>query len=140
MLFCCILKINYLVCNNWVDLLFLQEFVEDFKIPPCPKCEGILKPDIVFFGDNVPKERVDLINEEIDNCDALLVLGSSLSTYSGYRIALKVKEQHKTIGIVNIGPTRADDLADFKIHAKCSEVLLDLVHSNSSKEQKQQIT
>lgn len=82
----------------------------------------------------MPKERVDVINEEVENCDALLVLGSSLSTYSGYRIALKVKEQHKSIGIVNIGPTRADELADFRIHAKCSEVLLSLVQNNSSQQ------
>lgn len=83
-----------------------------------------MKPDIVFFGDNVPKMRVNEINNEIDKCDSLLVLGSSLSTYSGYRIALRAKELGKNLGIINIGLTRADDLADFKINTKCSEVLL----------------
>lgn len=98
--------------------------MHDFKIPPCPECSGVLKPDIVFFGDNVPRARVDEINAEVDNCDALLVLGSSLSTYSGYRIVLRAKELHKPVAIVNIGATRADDLADFKLSAKCSDVLL----------------
>uniref|UniRef100_A0A1B6KFT4 Deacetylase sirtuin-type domain-containing protein n=1 Tax=Graphocephala atropunctata TaxID=36148 RepID=A0A1B6KFT4_9HEMI len=106
------------------DIDLPQEFVEDFKTPACPKCGGVLKPDIVFFGDNVPKARVDAINEEVDRCDALLVLGSSLSTYSGYRIALRARERDKQVGIVNIGPTRADHLAHFIVNAKCSQVLL----------------
>ncbi|XP_046688657.1 NAD-dependent protein deacylase Sirt4-like [Homalodisca vitripennis] len=113
------------------DIDLPQEFVEDFKTPACPKCGGMLKPDIVFFGDNVPKSRVDAINDEVDKCDALLVLGSSLSTYSGYRIILRVKELHKQVGIVNIGPTRADHLVDFKINAKCSEVLQHCKQQNS---------
>ncbi|XP_054274051.1 NAD-dependent protein deacylase Sirt4-like [Macrosteles quadrilineatus] len=109
------------------DIELPQEFVEDFKTPSCPKCGGILKPDIIFFGDNVPKNRVDEINNEVDKCDAILVLGSSLSTYSGYRIILRAKEQDKEIGVINIGPTRADEQAEFRISAKCSDILLQYV-------------
>lgn len=100
-----------------------QRVESSFKVPPCPNCGGILKPDIVFFGDNVPKSKVEAVEKEVLACDSILVLGSSLSTLSGYRIILHAKRLAKPIAIINIGPTRADSSALLKINAKCSDIL-----------------
>ncbi|CAG2203280.1 SIR2L4 [Mytilus edulis] len=93
------------------------------RVPSCQKCGGVLKPEIVFFGDNVPRPRVDFVFDKVKESDSLLVLGSSLEVYSGYRFVNAAHEQKKPIAIVSIGPTRADKLADIKINTKCSEIL-----------------
>lgn len=82
-----------------------------------------MKPDITFFGDNVPLERVQLVKKSLTASDGLLILGSSLSVFSGYRIVLQAIEEKKKVAIVNIGPTRADKLINFKISAKCGDIL-----------------
>ncbi|KAK2714518.1 NAD-dependent protein deacylase Sirt4-like [Artemia franciscana] len=105
------------------DVELTQMQIEGFFVPPCPNCFGVLKPDIVFFGDNVPKSRVDKVFNHLEESDALLVLGSSLYVYSGYRFTLRAKELNKSIAIINIGKTRADHLADLKINAKLSDIL-----------------
>lgn len=105
-------------------MFFVQELVDNFKVPDCPQCGGILKPKIVFFGDNVPKSILDNVDDEVAKCDALLVLGTSLSTYSGLRIIHRVSELKKPIGIINIGPTRGDSFAEFRINARCGDVLV----------------
>lgn len=89
----------------------------------CPNCGGNLKPDIVFFGDNVPKDRIENISKMIKKSDGLLVLGSSLQVFSGYRIVLNVHELELPVAIVNIGPTRGDHLATVKISAKCGDII-----------------
>ncbi|KAJ3671669.1 hypothetical protein LUZ60_007748 [Juncus effusus] len=96
---------------------------ENFEIPECKTCGGILKPDVVFFGDNVPKERADKSIEGARECDAFLVLGSSLMTMSAFRLARSAHEAKAPIAIVNIGDTRADDLVSLKINARCGEIL-----------------
>lgn len=105
------------------DVDLTQEQVEGFVVPPCEKCGGVLKPDIVFFGDNVPQHIVQDVKQKVEHSDALLVLGSTLSTYSGYRIALQAKDAKKPIAILNIGKTRADDIVHLKIDGRCGEVL-----------------
>ncbi|GBP70091.1 NAD-dependent protein deacylase Sirt4 [Eumeta japonica] len=105
------------------DVDLPQDQVENFKTPHCSKCEGPLKPDIVFFGDNVPKSRVDKVRTEISYSDALFVIGSTLTVYSSYRIVLQAKEENKDIAILNIGPTRADNLVKLKVSAKCGAIL-----------------
>ncbi|XP_026391903.1 NAD-dependent protein deacylase SRT2-like isoform X2 [Papaver somniferum] len=96
---------------------------EDFDIPNCQKCNGILKPDVVFFGDNVPKDRANKAMEASKGCDAFLVLGSSLMTMSAFRLVRAAHEAGASVGIVNIGPTRADDFVPLKIIARCGEIL-----------------
>ncbi|RZF46155.1 hypothetical protein LSTR_LSTR012136 [Laodelphax striatellus] len=108
------------------DVELDNSVVERFTVPSCPQCSGVIKPDIVFFGENVPKDRVALVAKEIDSCDSALVMGSSLSTYSGLRIVTQVKDLGKPVAILNIGSTRADTFADFKIEARCSDVLTKL--------------
>lgn len=92
-------------------------------MPDCPKCGGILKPEIVFFGDNVPKERAEKLSNLVCNSDSLLVVGTSLLVYSGYRILLHTHELGIPIAIINIGTVRGEDKAQLKISAKCGDVL-----------------
>lgn len=103
--------------------------MEKFKAPLCPKCEGPLKPDIVFFGDNVPKARVEAVRSQVSSSDAVFVLGSSLTVYSSYRIILQARDEHKKIALLNIGPTRADDIVDIKVSTKCGDILPELCNS-----------
>ncbi|KAF4360644.1 hypothetical protein F8388_011279 [Cannabis sativa] len=96
---------------------------EDFHIPTCEMCNGVLKPDVVFFGDNVPKCRADRSIQAAKDCDAFLVLGSSLMTMSAYRLVRAAHEAGAATAIVNLGETRADDLVPLKINARLGEIL-----------------
>jgi len=82
-----------------------------------------MKPDVVFFGENVPRERVVSAFEATDRAKALLVVGSSLMVFSGYRFVRRAADAGKPIAIVNRGRTRADELATLKIDAGCEQVL-----------------
>lgn len=95
----------------------------DFVVPDCPVCGGILKPDVVFFGEPVPRERVSRAFDGVAHADALLVVGSSLMVYSGFRFAEAAAAAGKPIAAVNLGRTRADHLLALKINAPCAEVL-----------------
>ena len=99
------------------------EGTESFVVPACPSCNGILKPDVVFFGEAVPPSRVELSLNKLAEADVLLVAGSSLTVNSGYRFARQAAKAQKPIVIVNIGPTRADSLASAKIEANTSLAL-----------------
>ncbi|KAI1294906.1 NAD-dependent protein deacylase Sirt4 [Halotydeus destructor] len=92
------------------DVELSESLVSRFIVAPCPGCGGLLKPDIVFFGDNVPKERVLNVYRSIESTEALLVIGSSLHVYSGYRFILHAKDHGKPTAIVSIGKSRADHL------------------------------
>jgi NAD-dependent SIR2 family protein deacetylase len=97
-----------------------------FVVPDCAECGGILKPDVVFFGEPVPRERVARAFEGVAQADALLVVGSSLMVYSGYRFAEAAAAAGKPIAAVNLGRTRADHLLAFKVGAAADEVLGEL--------------
>ncbi|MQL82053.1 hypothetical protein Taro_014531 [Colocasia esculenta] len=106
------------------DIDIDEKFWEkDFDIPNCTRCNGLLKPDVVFFGDNVPKDRADKAMEAARECDAFLVLGSSLMTMSAFRLVRAAHESGTSVAIVNIGETRADSLVPFKVRARCGEIL-----------------
>ncbi|XP_058786494.1 NAD-dependent protein deacylase SRT2-like isoform X2 [Vicia villosa] len=96
---------------------------EDFIIPTCQKCNGVLKPDVVFFGDNVPKDRADMAMEASRSCDAFLVLGSSVMTMSAFRLVRAAHEAGAATAIVNVGLTRADGIVPLKINARLGEIL-----------------
>ena len=100
-----------------------EGFEAGFAPPDCPACGGMLKPDVVFFGDNVPKARVGAVSTAIDNADGLLVVGSSLMVYSGYRFAEHAHRQGKPVMAVNLGKTRADHLLAAKVEQDCGEFL-----------------
>lgn len=94
-----------------------------FHIADCPRCDGILKPDVVFFGDFVPRDRVSSALETLKASDGLLVIGSSLMVYSGFRFCRYAKEWGKPMATLNLGRTRADSLVDLKLNAGISETL-----------------
>ncbi|KAM5577867.1 NAD-dependent protein deacylase SRT2 [Rosa sericea] len=94
---------------------------ENFHIPTCQKCNGVLKPDVVFFGDNVPKDRADKAIQAAKECDAFLVLGSSVMTMSAFRLVRAAHEAGAATAIVNVGVTRADNFVPLKINARLGE-------------------
>jgi NAD-dependent SIR2 family protein deacetylase len=102
----------------------------DFTMLDCPDCGGILKPDIVYFGESVPKHVVEQGFSMVDESDALLVLGSSLTVMSGLRFVRHAKRAGKAIIIVNRGHTRGDEYATLKIDGSCSHVLTALADSD----------
>ena len=97
--------------------------VERFVVPSCARCGGVLKPCVVFFGDNVPRATVDEAFEAADAADILLVVGSSLAVYSGYRFLRRAVEQGTTVAIVNRGQVRGEEHAALKIEASIGETL-----------------
>jgi NAD-dependent SIR2 family protein deacetylase len=101
----------------------------DFRVPGCPACGGRLKPDVVFFGETVPRERVARSLSALEAADALLVVGSSLMVFSGFRFARRAAELGRPIAAVNRGRTRADDLLGLKIEADCTAALPRLADS-----------
>src|SRR5689334_21729183 len=96
---------------------------ETFDVPACDACGGMLKPDVVFFGENVPLERVQRAMAPIASSDAMLVVGSSLMIYSGYRFVTAAADAGKPVAAINIGRTRADDLLTLKIEDRCANAL-----------------
>ncbi len=94
-----------------------------FEVPPCSSCGGLLKPHVVFFGESVPPQRVESAMRALARSDAMLVVGSSLMVYSGYRFAEAAARAAKPIAAVNLGCTRADDLLALKIEEPCARAL-----------------
>jgi NAD-dependent SIR2 family protein deacetylase len=112
------------------------EDTSGFVVPPCEVCGGLLKPDVVFFGENVPKPRVERCYTAVDALaapggegegGALLVAGSSLTVMSGFRFVRHAAKAATPVVIVNCGATRGDDLAAYKVEVGCSEFLSELV-------------
>lgn len=94
-----------------------------FDVPPCPHCGGIVKPDVVFFGEAVPRARVDAATHAWQAADAVLVVGSSLMVYSGYRFVDAAARAGKPVAAVTLGRTRADALLTLKVDEPCGEAL-----------------
>jgi NAD-dependent SIR2 family protein deacetylase len=109
-----------------------DSIVDYMTVPDCDDCGGVLMPDVVFFGGTVPRERVDVTRQAIEDADALLVAGSSLKIFSGYRFVRMAHELGKPIAIVNRGETRGDHLADVKVSEDAGEVLAQLASSLGS--------
>ena len=99
-----------------------------FNVPACEVCGGMLKPDVVFFGESVPRERVAAVRAALVEADALLVVGSSLMVYSGYRFVEDAVAAGKPVAAINRGRTRADALLALKIEQDVGATLQALVH------------
>jgi NAD+-dependent protein deacetylase sirtuin 4 len=97
--------------------------VEAFEVVGCRGCGGDLKPDVVFFGGTVSEATLAVAWELHDRAEALLVVGSSLTVYSGFRFVRRANERGLPIAVVNLGPTRADDLAQARVSAAAGQVL-----------------
>ena len=98
----------------------------EFVVAPCLRCGGRLKPDVVFFGENVPRDRVEAAYAMVEQAEALVVVGSSLTVMSGLRFVRFQAKRALPVIIINRGETRGDDLATVKLDAGCSETLLAL--------------
>ena len=101
-----------------------------FEVPSCDGCGGLWKPDVVFFGERVPPSRVEAAFAALERADGMLVVGSSLMVYSGYRFARAMADLGRPIAAVNLGRTRADELLTLKVSARCAEALAFLLAQN----------
>jgi len=106
--------------------VFAEDFAS-FRVPPCPACGGLLKPGVVFFGESVPPARVADAYARVREADALLVVGTSLQVFSGWRFVREAADRGVPIAIVNRGATRADGIARVKVAGSCGAVLEALV-------------
>ncbi len=101
----------------------IPDIPRSFTIPDCPHCSGILKPNVVFFGENVAAPTLERAWRVLDDASMLLIVGSSLTVYSGYRFLKRACAQHKPVVLLNLGNTRGDEEADLKIEAQAGPAL-----------------
>lgn len=104
-----------------------EAHLDAFVVVPCAMCGGTLKPDVVYFGERVPEDRVEASFDLVDAASALVVLGSSLHVFSGRRFVAHAAKAGKPVAIVNQGPTRADDLASLRLDVPLGQTLSALV-------------
>ena len=107
--------------------------VESIMVPGCENCGGTLKPDVVFFGGSVAREKVEHCMSALERADALLVAGSSLQVWSGFRFCRRAGELGKPLAIINPGQTRADPLATLRVRAECGPLLHDVANALQSR-------
>lgn len=100
-----------------------EEIERAYRVVGCLRCGGNLKPDVVFFGENVPRERVEAAYARVDEADALLVVGTSLTVFSGFRFVKRAHAADTPVAIVNVGRTRGDALAAVKVEGRAGAVL-----------------
>jgi NAD-dependent SIR2 family protein deacetylase len=105
------------------DADLVAEAVERFDVAPCASCGGVLKPRVVFFGENVPRAVVDEAFQALDAAELLLVVGTSLAVYSGYRFLRRAVERGIPVAIVNRGAVRGEERATLKIEAETGATL-----------------
>ncbi|MFK7845243.1 MAG: NAD-dependent protein deacetylase [Rhodothermales bacterium] len=102
------------------------EQTKNFRVPNCALCEGVLKPNVVFFGENVPQPRVDTAWRFLDEAEMLLVVGSSLAVYSGYRFVIKADKQSKPVAMINLGESRGDKHAKINLQGSAGVLMTEL--------------
>ena len=105
--------------------------VDAFEPPRCERCGGLLKPDVVFFGENVPSQRYEEARDALAGADALLVAGSSLMVYSGFRFVRQAHDAGLPIAIVNRGRTRGDEFAQLKIAGDVGTLLTEAIEATA---------
>jgi NAD-dependent SIR2 family protein deacetylase len=108
-----------------------DELVAGFEVPPCAACGGVLRPNVVLFGENVPAATVDEAYRLVDGARVLLVLGTSLAVFSGYRFLRRAAARSIPIFVVNRGPVRGEEHATLKIDASLGATLGRLVRRAS---------
>ncbi len=105
------------------DVVLAEEWIDSFRVVDCRSCGGVLKPDVVFFGENVPRPRVQHCFDLTEEAGALLVLGSSLTVASGHRFVRRAAERAVPVAIVNRGATRGDPQALVRLDASLGPTL-----------------
>lgn len=105
------------------DALLEPAALAGFHVPPCFECAGMLSPDVVFFGDGVPRATTETAEQHLADADALLVVGSSLVVFSGYRFCRLAADSGKPVAALNLGKMRADPLLSLKVELACEHAL-----------------
>jgi NAD-dependent SIR2 family protein deacetylase len=100
-----------------------SEDFSSFVVPSCQSCGGVLKPDVVFFGENVSRDIVATAQRHLSEADGMLIVGSSLMVYSGFRFVQMAAQNGLPIAAVNLGRTRADHLLTLKVEGRCEAAL-----------------
>ncbi len=100
-----------------------REWTSTFRVAACERCDGVLKPDVVFFGESVAPAVVERAYALVESAEALLVVGSSLAVFSGYRFVRRAHDRGLPIAIVNLGETRGDPYATVRVDGRAGEVL-----------------
>ena len=108
------------------DAEVADDHVASFEVPACVRCSGVVKPRIVFFGESVARSVVDEAFRVVERCEVLLVAGTSLAVFSGYRFLRRAAELGIPIAIVNRGPVRGEELAELKVEGSTGAVLDEL--------------
>jgi NAD-dependent SIR2 family protein deacetylase len=103
--------------------------VAGFELVACDSCDGVMMPDVVFFGGSVPRPTLDAAWATFDRAEVLLVVGSSLTVFSGYRFVRRAAERGVPVAILNHGPTRGDDLAQLRLDAPAGAALTAVAHA-----------
>ncbi len=111
------------------DVELPEQLVTSFRVVPCAACGGVLMPDVVFFGGSVPRPTLDAAWALFARAELLLVIGSSLAVFSGYRFVRRAAEQGVPVAILNHGPTRGDAHAELRIDARCGDALPQLARA-----------
>jgi NAD-dependent SIR2 family protein deacetylase len=106
-----------------------DELVAGFELVACDSCDGVVMPDVVFFGGSVPRDTLDAAWGTFDRAEVLLVVGSSLTVFSGYRFVRRAAERGVPVAILNRGPTRGDDLAQLRLDARAGEALTSIARA-----------
>ncbi len=109
------------------DAVLADDAVESFQVVDCASCHGVLKPDVVFFGENVPRPRVEACYAMVERAGSVVVLGSSLTVMSGFRYVRHAAKLQVPVVIVNQGPTRGDGYAAATLDAPLGQALSELV-------------
>ncbi len=122
------------------DADLADELIEGLQIPACPHCDGILKPDVVFFGGTVPIDRANAARLALEKSEALFVVGSSLTVFSGFRFCRDAHRMGKPIASLNLGQTRADDFLTLKVEEDCAIGLRALYNLTTTIEKKPSLT
>jgi NAD-dependent deacetylase len=120
-------NMNFVVCTGCHERYPMEDIVERLKkeagVPDCEKCQGILKPDVVFFGEALPEEALQKATFHSSTCDLLIAIGSSLAVFPAAYMPLYAKQGGAKLAIINIGSTLYDSRADILIDAKAGETM-----------------
>ncbi len=111
------------------DVDLPDDLIADFRVVACSTCDGVLMPDVVFFGGSVPRSTLDAAWALFDRAELLLVIGSSLTVFSGYRFVRRAAERSVPVAILNRGPTRGDEHAQLRLDARCGDALPSLARA-----------
>ena len=116
-------NIYCLGCGARYTIDDVHEMLKKSNPPPCPRCSGMLRPDVVFFGESLPEDTLARATEESENCDLMLAVGSSLVVYPAAWLPERAKKSGAGLAIINRGPTPLDSIADIVVDASAGEVL-----------------